>query len=944
MIKAIAGLLNSNERELRKLRPLVEAVNSWEPQVKGLSDDQLKAKTAEFRERIARGESPDSILPEAFAVVRETARRTLDMRPFDVQVMGGIVLHQGRIAEMQTGEGKTLVATMPAYLNAVAGRTVHVVTVNDYLARRDREWMGQVYRFLGLDVGLVIPGMTAAAKKASYKCPIIYGTNTEFGFDYLRDHMCWRKEDMVQGVLDYAIIDEVDSILIDEARTPLIISGEATGTEEVYRRFARLASLMKRGQHYTVEEKTRVVALTEEGVAFAERWLGIDNLYSHEHMDLSHYLTQALRAKELMKRDVDYIVKDGEVLIVDEFTGRILYGRRFSDGLHQAIEAKEGVPCRVEAQTLATITVQNFFRMYKKLAGMTGTAMTEEAEFIEIYGLDVVSIPTNKPLIRTNYPDSIWKTERAKFKAVVEEIRECHKKGRPVLVGTISIEKSEKLSELLKKEGIPHQVLNAKHHEREAEIVAQAGRLGAVTIATNMAGRGTDILLGGNPAFLAKEKLRQKGYPPEVIQLASEYVLPEEVRRQIESGSLDDFAKQVLEARELYSRFYREAKEITDAEHDQVVSLGGLHVIGTERHEARRIDNQLRGRAGRQGDPGSSRFYLSLEDDFMRLFGGDQISGLMERLGFTEDEPIEHPLVTKAVETAQKRLESHNFSIRKSVLEYDNVLNKQRETVYRERTKVLEAEDLSEIVLGMARRCVERAASTYLSPVTGEEADVKGFLTYVSELCPQLSADDPRLADIPALLERRGNKTLVADVTERVFSAIKAVYLEKSRSLGENMKLLERLVLLRVIDSKWVDHLSAMEDLREGIGLRAYGQRDPLVEYQMEAFELFNRMVQSIEEDVVRYIFRMTVREKSEGQALAGTGRGDRREMSRARTGGLQDWESREQVGVTSGGGSPKARDAKAVGPIVRETKKVGRNDPCPCGSGKKYKNCCGKL
>ena len=979
MIKVISGLLNANERELRKLRPLVEAVNSWEPAVMGLSDDQLKSKTAEFRERIARGESPDSVLPEAFAVVRETARRTLDMRPFDVQVMGGIVLHQGRIAEMQTGEGKTLVATMPAYLNAVAGRTVHVVTVNDYLARRDREWMGQVYRFLGLDVGLVIPGMTTEAKKASYKCPIIYGTNTEFGFDYLRDHMCWRKEDMVQGVLDYAIIDEVDSILIDEARTPLIISGEASGTEEVYRKFARLASLMKRDQHYTVEEKTRVVDLTDEGRAFAERWLGIEDLnaavdmsqlfastsrmrggrgnadldsreeISQEHVrgqygSPDHYLRQAIRAKELMKRDVDYIVKDGEVLIVDEFTGRILYGRRFSDGLHQAIEAKEGVPCRVEAQTLATITVQNFFRMYKKLAGMTGTAMTEEAEFIEIYGLDVVSIPTNRPLIRTNYPDSIWKTERAKFKAVVEEIRECHKKGRPVLVGTISIEKSEKLSELLKKEGIPHQVLNAKHHEREAEIVAQAGRIGAVTIATNMAGRGTDILLGGNPAFLAKEKLRQKGYPPEVIQVASEYVLPEEVRRQIESGNPDEFAKQVVEARELYSRYYREAKEITDAEHDQVVRLGGLHVIGTERHEARRIDNQLRGRAGRQGDPGSSRFYLSLEDDLMRLFGGDQISGLMERLGFEEDEPIEHPIVTRAVETAQKRLESHNFSIRKSVLEYDNVLNKQRETVYRDRTKVLETENLSEMVLGMAKRCIERAAGTYLSPLTGEEADVQGFLAYVSELCPEISPGDPRFSAIPEILGRRGNKTLVEDVTERVFSAVKEVYLEKSRGLGENMKLLERLVLLRVIDSKWVDHLTAMEILREGIGLRAYGQKDPLVEYQMEAFELFNRMVQSIEEDVVRYIFRMTVRQRSEGQVPAGGGRGAYREMGRARTGSLEDREGREQAGVTSGRGPQRARDAKTAGPVVRGTKKVGRNDPCPCGSGKKYKNCCGKL
>jgi len=668
-VSLLKSLFDPNKRELKRLRPVVEAVSNLESEMKKLDDAELANKTCEFRQRIANGETPDRLLPEAFAVVREVSSRVLDMRHFDVQIMGGIVLHQGRIAEMQTGEGKTLVATLPAYLNAVAGRTVHVVTVNDYLAKRDREWMGQIYRFLGLDVGLVVPGLDVSSKKKAYSCPIIYGTNSEFGFDYLRDNMVWRKEDLVQGKLDYAIIDEVDSILIDEARTPLIISGQGEGSTEIYYKFRALARELKNGRHYTVDEKMRLIALTEEGVRKAEEWLGIDNLYSQERMGVSHYLIQALRAKELMHRDVDYVVKNGEVLIVDEFTGRILVGRRFSDGLHQAIEAKEGVKVREETDTLASITVQNFFRMYKKLAGMTGTAATEEAEFMEIYGLDVVSIPTNVPLIRTNMPDSIWKTEKAKFKAVVEEISRLHEIGRPVLVGTRSVEKSEILSEMLSRREIPHQVLNAKHHEKEAEIVAQAGRKGAVTIATNMAGRGTDILLGGNPAFLARKALREEGFDPKVISVASEKVLPAEMAKRIEKGDLDDFLKDVVRARERYRKLFSKFKKVTDEEHDEVVKLGGLHVIGTERHEARRIDNQLRGRAGRQGDPGSSQFYLSLEDELMRLFGCDLIATLMEKIGFSEDEPIEHPLVTKSVETAQKRVEAHNFSVRKNVLE-----------------------------------------------------------------------------------------------------------------------------------------------------------------------------------------------------------------------------------------------------------------------------------
>ncbi|QUL99641.1 MAG: preprotein translocase subunit SecA [Candidatus Fermentithermobacillus carboniphilus] len=912
MVSILKGLLDSNERELRRLRPIVQAVSSFEPHLKKLSDSELAAKTQEFKERIARGEPVDRLLPEAFATVREVSSRVLDMRHFDVQIMGGIVLHQGRIAEMQTGEGKTLVATLPAYLNAVAGRTVHVVTVNDYLAKRDREWMGQIYRFLGLDVGLVIPGMDTASKKKAYSCPIIYGTNTEFGFDYLRDNMAWRKEDLVQSELDYAIIDEVDSILIDEARTPLIISGQGEGSTDIYYRFRDLASALKKDKHYTVDEKARVVALTEEGVRKAEEWLGIENLYSQETMDLSHYLIQALRAKELMRRDVDYVVKDGEVLIVDEFTGRILVGRRFSDGLHQAIEAKEGVKVREETDTLATITVQNFFRMYKKLAGMTGTAATEESEFMEIYGLDVVTIPTNAPLIRTSLPDSIWKTEKAKFRAVVEEISEMHQAGRPVLVGTRSVEKSEMLSEMLKKRGIPHEVLNAKYHEREAEIVAQAGRKGAVTIATNMAGRGTDILLGGNPAFMARRALRQEGFDPEVIAIASEKVLPAEMSRKIEQGEIDDFLQKVLAARERYRALYDEFKKITDREHDEVVRLGGLHVIGTERHEARRIDNQLRGRAGRQGDPGSSRFYLSLEDELMRLFGGDLIASVMEKVGFPEDEAIEHPLITKSVETAQKRIEAHNFAIRKNVLEYDNVLNKQREIIYGERRRILDCEDPSEIVRGMMDRVIDRTLNLYWPKgAKKQEVDLGGLKAYFADLIPGFLLD----VDSDAVSTRE-------DLMSRLKTGFEARYREKAAELGDDMKDLERIILLRVVDQKWIDHLRAMEGLREGIGLRAYGQRDPLLEYQREGFELFQSMVQNIEEDTVRYLFRVTVKKPERSESDAGGN------ISRSR---------------------PRGRVVSPEGPaqrsLARKTeRKVGRNDPCPCGSGKKYKNCCGKL
>ncbi|MCL6473021.1 MAG: preprotein translocase subunit SecA [Firmicutes bacterium] len=846
LFKLVERVLRMGEgKKLKLLEEKVAMVNAWEPEIEKLTDAELKSKTAEFKQRLADGETLDDILPEAFAVVREASKRVLGMRHFDVQIMGGVVLHEGKIAEMKTGEGKTLVATLPVYLNALEGKGVHVVTVNDYLARRDSEWMGKVYEFLGLKVGLIQAEMHPMLRREAYQADITYGTNNEFGFDYLRDNMATDISEQVQRGHHYAIVDEVDSILIDEARTPLIISGQPEQSADTYYTFARIIPKLKKGRDYEVDEKHRTVAVTEEGVARVEEALGIDNLYDHVNSNLVNHLQQALRAHALFKKDVDYIVKDGEVIIVDEFTGRLMEGRRYSEGLHQAIEAKEGVRIREENQTLATITLQNYFRMYEKLAGMTGTAATEADEFMHIYKLETVVIPTNMPMIRKDMPDVIYKTEDIKFKAVIEDIVKRHHLGQPVLVGTVSIEKSERLSKMLKRRGIPHEVLNAKYHEREAEIIAQAGKKGAVTIATNMAGRGVDIILGGNP--------------PD----------PQEA--------------------------------------DEVRNAGGLRVIGTERHESRRIDNQLRGRSGRQGDPGSSQFYLSLEDDLMRLFGSQRIGSIMERLGVPDDQPIEHGLISKSIETAQKQVEAQNFSIRKHVLEYDDVMNKQREVVYKERHRVLTGENLRERVLDMIDDVMSSAVQVFTSHSSyPEEWDWDGLLSYINQLFPLEWGKES--VDIATITQE--------ELTGRLIESAKTKYEERERELGEDlMRSLERLVILEVIDNKWREHLYEMDYLKEGIGLRAIGQRDPLIEYKSEAFDMFQTMIESIKEDVLRYMFHVQVVQEEPVAVRS----------------------KKEKVLVTSGGSGGEPREPK------RNENKIGRNDPCPCGSGKKYKKCCGK-
>jgi len=879
LLKKIVG--SKNERELKRIQPIVQKINGLESKIQPLSDDQLRAKTGEFKERLEQGETLDEILPEAFAVVREAGKRTLGERHYDVQLIGGIVLHEGKIAEMATGEGKTLVATLPAYLNALSGKGVHIVTVNDYLAKRDRDWMGEIYRFLGLSVGVIVHELNDQERKAAYRCDITYGTNNEFGFDYLRDNMKFSIEDYVQRELNYAIVDEVDSILIDEARTPLIISGPTEESTDKYYKINRIIPSLKEGKDYQVEEKSHTAFLTEEGVAHVEKLIHTENLYDPRNIETLHHVNQALRAHTLFKRDVDYVVKEGQVIIVDEFTGRLMPGRRWSDGLHQAVEAKENVKIENENQTLATITFQNYFRMFKKLAGMTGTADTEAAEFRKIYNLDVMVIPTNMPLIRTNHPDVIYKTENEKFRAVVREIEELHQMGRPVLVGTISIEKSERLSLMLKKRGIPHNVLNAKHHEQEAEIIAQAGRAGAVTISTNMAGRGTDILLGGNPKFLA--------------------------RTFVEDPSDEEVKKKA----------YEKALGIVRKEKEKVVEPGGLHVLGTERHEARRIDNQLRGRSGRQGDPGSSRFYLSLEDDLLRIFGSERISNIMGRLGIEEDQPIEHRLVSKAIENAQRRVEAHNFEIRKHLLEYDNVMNQQREVIYSQRREVLGGEDLKESVLEMVEEQTEGMIDLYTDEKKDPaDWDWKGLQDAIYQ---QFSF---RWA--PPSLEENGLNQ--ARLKEMIFEDARKVYLKKEEESGEaTLRYLEKVLMLQSIDYQWKDHLLAIDQLKEGIGLRGYGQKDPLIEYQKEAYQMFLEMLDRIKGDTIQKLFAIQIAREEEA-----------REMKM----------ERKQVFVMSRGAEAsqrsggKTEEGKGV-TVRREGKKVGRNDPCPCGSGKKYKKCC---
>ena len=837
----------SNEIELEKLQSIIQKINSYEPIIRELSDEELQSKTNEFRCRLEKGETLEDILPEAFAVVREVAKRVTKMRPFDVQLIGGIVLHQGKIAEMATGEGKTLVATMPAYLNALSGKSVHVVTVNDYLAKRDRFWMGGIYEFLGLKVGLIQHDMNLEERKAAYLADITYGTNNEFGFDYLRDNMAIRLEDVVQRGHDFAIVDEVDSILIDEARTPLIISGPSEESIKIYEQTNRIVSRLQEEIDYKVLEKERTITLTEEGVAKVEKALQINNLYDESNMNIQHCIIQALKAHKLFKKDVDYIVKDGEVIIVDEFTGRLMFGRRYSDGLHQAIEAKEGVPIARENQTLATITFQNYFRLYKKLAGMTGTAKTEEEEFIHIYNLPVVVIPPNRRLIRYNYPDVIYRTEREKFNAVIREILEIHRQGRPVLVGTVSIDKSERLSKLLKKGGVEHNVLNAKNHEREAEIIAQAGQRGRVTISTNMAGRGTDIVLG-----------------------------------------------------------------------EGIAEIGGLHVIGTERHESRRIDNQLRGRAGRQGDPGSSRFFLSLEDDLMRLFGSERISGLMEKLGLEEDVPIEHPLITKSIENAQKRVESRNFEIRKQLLDFDNEMEYQRRVIYEQRRTVLESKDVKKLILDMVGDTLENILKNYTNKeIYPEEWDWEGLKEQVNQI----------FTFNPAFTREEISQFSIFNLKEKLIKEAYQLYELKERELTPPlMREIEKMILLRVVDREWKDHLRRLDELKQGIGLRAYAQKDPLMEYHFEAYHMFQEMINSIKEEVLKFIYKVRVRKE---------------ETPRVRP--IQEDRPPENVAPRSLTSSFSKVTRAESGVMVKKDKKIGRNDPCPCGSGLKYKYCCGK-
>ena len=906
-----------SEKEVKRVMPIVEKINGMEEEISKLSDHELRRKTDYFKNRLANGETLDDILPEAFAVVREASKRALGMRHFDVQLIGGIILHQGRIAEMKTGEGKTLVATLPVYLNALEGKGVHVITVNDYLAKRDSEWMGKLYKFLGLSVGLVIAGMDPSQKQKAYAADITYGTNNEFGFDYLRDNMVIYKNQLVQRGLHYAIVDEIDSILIDEARTPLIISGRANESSDLYKKANDFVKRLEakviveedvkdfdqaednEKYDYIVDLKAKSASLTQKGIKKAEEFFHLENFNDLENSTLVHHVNQALRAHGVMKKDIDYIVKDGEVLIVDEFTGRIMYGRRYNNGLHQAIEAKEHVKIADESKTLATITFQNYFRMYDKLSGMTGTAMTEEAEFEEIYNLDVVAIPTNKPMIRKDENDVIYKNEAAKYRAVVESIKESHKKGQPVLIGTVSIEKSEKLSKLLQKERIPHEVLNAKSHEKEAMIIAQAGKYGAVTIATNMAGRGTDIMLGGNSEYLAKEEMKRKKVPENLIEESNTYY------------ETDD--QDILRAREQFNELVKKYDEQIKDEKQKVIDAGGLKIIGTERHESRRIDNQLRGRSGRQGDIGESKFYIGLDDDLMKIFGGNAITKVYNTLGADENMPIEAKMISKAVENAQKKVEGRNFSIRKNVLKYDDVMNVQREIIYRQRRQVLDGENMSENISNMINSVAEEIVGMY---VEGEEGNSLNIESLNTEILNTFGID---MLDF-----LKEHKKDINAVTEELEKQAHSKYEEKEQEIGsEQMRELERVVLLKVVDEKWMNHIDSMDELKNGIGLRAYGQQDPVVKYRMEGMDMFEEMTANIKVDVVKIL--MNIRKQGEV----------RRQETAKITGAAL-----EAINSVDGGKAINVNENKTV---VNEGPKVGRNDPCPCGSGKKYKNCCGK-
>ncbi len=896
-----------SEKELKRIKPIVDEIEAMEPEIKKLSDAQIRGKTQEFKNRLANGDTLDDILPEAFAVVREASIRVLGMRHFRVQLIGGIILHQGRIAEMKTGEGKTLVATLPLYLNALTGDGTHLITVNDYLAKYQSELMGKIYNFLGLSVGVIVHDMDNSERRDAYNCDITYGTNNEFGFDYLRDNMVVYKENMVQRGLNYAIVDEVDSILIDEARTPLIISGQGEKSTDLYRQadtFARRLSkivvketddkqqLDDREYDYIVDEKAHTATLTLRGIEKAEKFFGVENLSDIENMTISHHINQALKAHGLMKNDVDYVIKDEEVIIVDEFTGRLMYGRRYSDGLHQAIEAKEGVKVEHESKTLATITFQNYFRMYKKLAGMTGTALTEEQEFRAIYKLDVIPIPTNLPIIRKDNDDVVYKSKNGKFAAVVRDIEESHKKGQPVLVGTISIETSEMLSGILKKYGIKHNVLNAKYHEKEAEIVAQAGKFGAVTISTNMAGRGTDIMLGGNPEFLAKQEMRKQGMEETLISAS------------ISFDETDD--EQILKSRQIFKELNARFKKETDKEKEQVIKAGGLKIIGTERHESRRIDNQLRGRSGRQGDPGETRFYIALDDDLMRLFGSDRMERMVDALGLDEDQPIEAKLLSNAIESAQKKIEGINFQRRKNVLQYDDVMNQQREIIYSERAKVLNGENIKEYIMKMVDNIAENIVSMYCSESDiPDNWDLKGLASYVESILLPVGTLDTNSIDLETITAK--------EIKDNIIEKSHNIYEAKEAELGEELiREIERRALLRSVDEKWMDHIDSMDQLKFGIGLRAYGQHDPVVEYKREGFDMFDEMIRNIQQDTVKMILRI----KKENIVV-----------------------KREQVAKPT---MASHGDDGVRKPKKRDVAKVGRNEPCPCGSGKKYKKCCG--